>query len=374
MINIPFGNLSKQYITYKEEIDTILQEVLNKGNFILGENVAKFEKEFAAYCGCNFAVGVGSGTEALHLALLACGVGAGDKVITVANTAVPTISAIRFAQAVPVFVDIDEETYNINPKLIERKISKRTKAILPVHLYGNPCNMAEILKIAKSNNLKVIEDCAQAHGAEFQDKKVGGFGDAGCFSFYPSKNMGAYGDAGIVVTNQDDIARNLKLLRNYGQEERYSSVIEGFNSRLDEIQAALLRFKLKKLDEWNKIRISISKKYTDSFKDLDIICPKSNVESKHVYHLYVIRIKNREDFISYLGRNGIKSLIHYPIPIHLQPAYRELGIKKDILPITEKISEEVVSIPIYPELAEREVDYIIGRITEYFRLFKNYKN
>ena len=374
MINIPFGNLSKQYITYKEEIDTILQEVLNKGNFILGENVAKFEKEFAAYCGCNFAVGVGSGTEALHLALLACGVGAGDKVITVANTAVPTISAIRFAQAVPVFVDIDEETYNINPKLIERKISKRTKAILPVHLYGNPCNMAEILKIAKSNNLKVIEDCAQAHGAEFKGKKVGGFGDAGCFSFYPSKNIGAYGDAGIVVTNKEDIARNLKLLRNYGQENRYLSIIEGFNSRLDEIQAALLRFKLKKLDEWNKIRISISKKYTDSFKDLDIICPKSNVESKHVYHLYVIRIKNREDFISYLGRNGIKSLIHYPIPIHLQPAYRELGIKKDTLPITENISEEVVSIPIYPELAEREVDYIIGRITEYFRLFKNYKN
>lgn len=367
MINIPFGNLSRQYKVYKEEIDAILQEVLNNGNFILGENVKKFEEEFATYCGCNFAVGVGSGTEALHLALLACKIGNNDEVITVANTATPTISAIRFAQATPVFVDVDEETYNINPKLIKKKINKRTRAIIPVHLYGNPCNMTEILKVAKSNNLKVIEDCAQAHGAEFQGKKVGGFGDAGCFSFYPSKNMGAYGDAGIVVTNQDDIARNLKLLRNYGQEERCSSVIEGFNSRLDEIQAALLRFKLKKLDKWNKKRISISNKYMDSFKDLDVICPKSYVESKHVYHLYVLRIKNREDFINYLGQNGIKSLIHYPIPIHLQPAYRKLVIKKDTLPITENISEEVVSIPIYPELIEREVDYIVKRITEYFR-------
>jgi dTDP-4-amino-4,6-dideoxygalactose transaminase len=367
MINIQFGNLSRQYEVYKKEIDTILQEVLNKGNFILGENVAKFEKEFAAYLGCNFAVGVGSGTEALHLALLACDIGAGDEVITVANTAVPTISAIRFAQAIPVFVDIDEETYNINPKLIEKKINKRTKAILPVHLYGNPCNMAEILDIARSNNLKVIEDCAQAHGAEFMGKKVGGFGNAGCFSFYPSKNMGAYGDAGIVVTNNEDIARNLKLLRNYGQEDRYSSIIEGFNSRLDEIQAALLRFKLKKLDEWNKIRLTISKKYTDNFKELDIICPKPGDGSLYAYYLYVIRIKNRKYFMEYLDRNGIKSLIHYPIPIHLQEAYKKLNYPIGSLPVTERVSKEIVSIPIYPELEEKEINYIIAKIINYFK-------
>lgn len=374
MINIPFINLSRRYKRYKKEIDFAIQSVLDSGHFIEGENVRNFEIEFSRYCDLKYGIGVGSGTEALHLALLACGVTSGDEVITVANISMPTVSAISFAGAEPVFVDIDENSFNIDVDLIEEKITEKTKVILPVHLYGNPCKMDNILKIADKYNIKVIEDCAQAHGARYKDKKVGSFGDLGCFSFYPTKNLGAYGDGGMIVTNSEELEYRLRLLKNYGEERKYFNVIKGFNSRLDEIQASILRFKLKKLDEWNKIRINIAEKYTDNFKNLPIICPQVRHDDLHVFHLFVIRVKNRKKFMDYLSRNSIDSIIHYPIPIHLQPAYRELGIKKDILPITEKISEEVVSIPIYPELEKREVDHIIGRITEYFRLFKNYKN
>lgn len=366
MISIPFVNLQRQYKKNKKEIDDVIQGVLSKGNFILGENVKKFEEEFAEYCGTKFAVGVGSGTEAIHLALTACGIGNGDEVITVSNTAVPTASAITSANAVPVFVDIDEFSYNINPGLIEEKISNKTKAIIPVHLYGNPCDMEEILKLAKKYNLKIVEDCAQAHGAEYKGRRVGSFGDAGCFSFYPSKNLGAYGDSGIVVTNDAELNHKLKLLRNYGQEKRYFSTIKGFNSRLDEIQAAILRFKLKKLDMWNESRIKIAKKYTDCFSGLNVICPKFDNNNKHIFHLYVVRIKDRDNFINYLEKNSIDVLIHYPIPIHLQHAYKELNVKEGSLPVTEKVSKEIVSIPVYPELEKQEVDYIISKIKEYF--------
>jgi len=365
MILIPFGNLQRQYQKYKEEINAVIQDVLNNGNFILGENVKRFEEEFAEYCGVKFGVGVGSGTEAIHLALIACGINNGDEVITVSNTAVPTVSAISAANAVPVFVDIDEFSYNINPKLIEKKISRKTKAIILVHLYGNPCNMNEILKLAEKYTLKVVEDCAHAHGAEYKDRKVGTFGDVGCFSFYPSKNLGAYGDGGMVITNDAELNYKLRLLRNYGQEKRYFSIVKGFNSRLDEIQAAILRFKLKKLDIWNELRIKIARKYTDSFSGLDIICPKLDNDSKHVFHLYVIRVKYRDNFINYLTKSGIGVFIHYPIPVHLQQAYRELCVKEGSLPVTERVSKEIASIPIYPELEEQEVDYIISKVKEY---------
>jgi dTDP-4-amino-4,6-dideoxygalactose transaminase len=371
---IPFGDLSRQYEQYKDEIDAVVQEVFKKGNFILGENVSLFEKEFSSYCGCKYGIGVGSGTEALHLALLACGVGQGDEVITVSNTAVPTVSAIRFSGANPVFVDIEEDTYNINPGLIEQKITSKTKAIMPVHLYGNPCNMERICEIAAKNGIKVIEDCAQSHGALFNCKKTGSFGDAGCFSFYPSKNLGAFGDGGMVVTNNAEINRKLRLLRNYGQEDRYYSITEGFNSRLDEIQAAILRFKFKLFDGWNERRTDIANRYNKAFINTGIICPVSKDPAngspgffKHVYHLYVIRVKDRQDFMDYMEKNGVKTLIHYPYPIHLQKAYAGLGFETGSLPVAEKLAPEIVSLPIYPELKDSEVDYIIKTVLKFFQ-------
>jgi dTDP-4-amino-4,6-dideoxygalactose transaminase len=370
---IPFGDLSRQYEQYKDEIDTVVQEVFKKGNFILGENVSLFEEEFSSYCGCKYGIGVGSGTEALHLALLACGVGQGDEVITVSNTAVPTVSAIRFAGADPVFADIEEDTYNINPELIEEKITSKTKAIMPVHLYGNPCNMERICEITAKHGIKVIEDCAQSHGALFNGKKAGSFGDAGCYSFYPSKNLGAFGDGGMVVTNSAEINRNVRLLRNYGQENRYYSITEGFNSRLDEIQASMLRFKLKLLDGWNERRTDIANRYNKAFVSAGIICPVNmDLENgspglfKHAYHLYVIRVKNRQDFMDHMEKNGVKTLIHYPYPIHLQKAYTHLGFESGSLPVTEELAPEIVSLPIYPELKENEVEYIIKTVVNFF--------
>ena len=365
MINIPFGNLARQYKTYKHEIDDSIDNVLKSGNFILGENVNKFEIEFSSYCGTKYGIGVGSGTEALHIALIACGVKNGDEVITVANTAIPTASAISSAGASPVFIDIEEDSYNIDVDLIEEKITKKTKVIIPVHLYGNPCKMDKIIALADKYRLKVIEDCAQAHGSEYKGEKIGTFGDLGCFSFYPSKNLGAYGDGGMVISDNKELADKVRLLRNYGQEKRYYNIIKGFNSRLDEIQASILRFKLGKLDEWNNKRIALAKKYTDSFKNLDLITPSVSNGSKHVFHLFVIRVKNRKKLIAFLKSNGITVLIHYPIPIHLQPAYKELN--NITLPVTERISEEIISVPIYPELEENEVDHVINKIGEFYR-------
>lgn len=378
ILNIPFGNLSRQYIAYQKEIDEAVKGVLEKGSFILGENVLKFEEEFSRYCGCRYGVGVASGTDAIMLALIAVGVKQGDEVITVANTAVPTVAAVRAIGATPVFVDIDKDTYNIAPELIKPKITKKTKVILPVHLYGNPCQMDRILEIANYYNLKVVEDCAQAHGAVFKNKKVGSFGHAGCFSFYPSKNLGAFGDGGIVITNSEEIYEKLKLLRNYGQKNRYFSIIEGYNSRLDEIQAAILRFKLTKLDEWNKRRRKIASIYNENFKKINnvsnkkhdrkhdiIFCPEEINNGFHVFHLYVIRIENRDLFMSFLEKRGIQTLIHYPYPIHLQDSYKFLGYKNGDLPVTESIANQIVSLPIYPELKDDEVEYIVNTVTKY---------
>jgi len=361
-MQIPFGDLSRQYKKYRKEIDEITRDVLSRGVFILGENVRNFEAEFARYCGCRYGIGVGSGTEALHLALLACGIKNGDEVITVANTAIPTVSAIRFAGGVPVFADIDEYSYNIDPAKIEEKITRKTKFIMPVHLYGNPCRMDEILEIAKRYGLKIIEDCAQAHGSAYRGKKAGSFGDAGAFSFYPSKNLGAFGDGGMVITDDEEIARKMMLLRNYGQKDRYFSVMEGYNSRLDELQAAILRFKLRHLDESNIRRMKIAHHYNESFKGLDMICPLPQKDSTHVYHLYVMRVKNRKSFMDYLAGCGISALIHYPYGAHLQDGYRYLGYREGSLPVTEMVCSQIVSIPIFPELEEKEISYIIAKI------------
>ena len=365
-MKVPFGDLSRQYKKYKEEFDSIISGVFAKGSFILGENVTRFETNFSNFLGAKHAIGVGSATEALFLALKAIGIKNGDEVITVANTAVPTVSAIDFAGAKPVFVDIGESSYNVNPSRIENRITLKTKAIIPVHLYGNPCDMDQIMEIAQKYDLKVIEDCAQAHGAGRNGKKVGTFGDFGAFSFYPSKNLGANGDAGMVVTNNSELAEKVRLLRNYGFEDRYKSIIRGFNSRLDEIQAALLDFKLTKLDEWNLRRKQISNMYIKGLEGLPIILPSSVTENKHVFHLFVVRVKQREKFMKFLSDEGISTVIHYPIPIHLQPAYKYLNYKKGILPVTEKLAEEIVSLPIFPDLEDNEVEYAIKSIKKFF--------
>jgi len=367
-MKIPFIDLSRQYRAYKSDFDRITSEVFEKGSFIFGENGTAFEQEFSEYIGTGYGIGVGSGTEALHIALLACGIKRSDEVITVANTAVPTVSAIDFAGAVPVFVDIDD-SFNINPELIEKKITDKTKAIIPVHLFGNPCNMALICSVAKKHGLKIIEDCAQAHGAEFNGRKTGTFGDAGCFSFYPSKNLGANGDGGIILTNDEEIAGKAKLLRYYGFKDRYNSVMRGFNSRLDEIQAALLRFKLLKLELWTQRRIQIAEKYTKGLAGLPIRLPSATKGSRHVFHLFVIQLESRDvrdRLMKYLLEKEITTLIHYPIAIHLQPAYKYLGYKEGSLPVTENAVDTIMSLPIFPEMEEAEQEYVIENIRSFF--------
>ena len=363
---IPISDTKKQYLSIKKEIDEAIQDVLNKSWFILGENVAAFEKEFATYLGAKYAVGVSSGTEAIHLALRACGIQNGDEVITVSNTTVPTVCGITSAGAIPVFVDIDSETYNMDPGQIENIISPRTKAILPVHLYGQAADMDPILKVAKKHNLKVVEDACQAHGAEYKAKKAGTLGNAGCFSFYPSKNLGAYGDGGMVVTNDKDTAGKLYLLRNYGQKERYHHHLKGFNSRLDEIQAAILRVKLKYLDTWNDKRRNLAKLYNSLLQTI-VNTPIEKDYAKHIYHLYVVRTKNRDGLQKYLKGKEIGTNIHYPIPIHLQEAYKDLDYKAGSFPIVEDYSSQILSIPLFPELTDEEINCVAKTI-------KNFKN
>jgi dTDP-4-amino-4,6-dideoxygalactose transaminase len=313
---------------------------------------------------------VGSGTEALHLALIACGIQNGDEVITVANTCVPTISAISFAGAAPVFVDIDEATFTIDPALIEERITPKTKAIIPVHLYGQCADMDAILAIAQKHNLFIIEDCAQAHGSMYKGRMAGTMGHAGAFSFYPSKNLGALGDGGLVLTNDESLAQKVTKLRNYGQEKRYYHSIKGFNSRLDELQAAILTAKLPYLDGWNQRRREIAKRYNAAFAPLGIACPlevSTEVGDRyHVYHLYVLRVPQRDRFQYLLATAGINTMIHYPVPVHLQESYQEYQSQSRYLSITEKLAHEIVSLPIYPELTDQEVDYIITRVSEVY--------
>ena len=367
MIKIPFLDLSKQYLGLKEEIEQAVFRVLSSGNYILGEELKAFEREFAEYCNAKYGVGVGSGTEAIHLTLLACGVKPGDDVITVPNTAVPTISAISFANANPVFVDIDPETYTMSPEGLEeqlKKSSKKPKVVIPVHLYGQPADMGPILEIARKYNLKVIEDACQAHGAEYKGKKVGSLGDVGCFSFYPTKNLGAYGDGGMATTNNSEIASTLNMLRNYGEEKKYVNKIKGFNSRLDEIQAAVLRVKLKKLDQWNDMRRKNADIYNSSLKN-GIITPVEKEYSKHVFHLYVIRTQNGYEMKEWLKNKGILSSIHYPFPVHFQDAYKDLCYNKNDFPVAEKYSLEILSLPIFPELKEEQVAYVCEAVNKF---------
>ena len=317
---IPSVDLKRQYESIKPEIDGAIAQVFSDSWFILGKQGESFETEFSGYLGARYAIGVGSGTEALHLALVAAGVDRGDEVITVPNSAAFTASAISFANATPVFVDIDKDHYTMDPSLIEKAITPRTKAIIPVHLFGQSADMDPILAIAKKHRLKVIEDACQAHGAEYKGKKVGTIGDAGCFSFYPSKNLGCYGDGGMIVTDNAEMANRLKLLRNGGQEKRYYHLIKGFNSRLDEIHAAVLRVKLKHLNRWNAQRAALARIYDEKITNPLIIKPITAGYGKPVHHLYIIRTRSRNALQEHLTARGVQTLIHYPIPIHRQDA------------------------------------------------------
>ena len=358
---IPFGDLKRNYFSIKEEIDSSVFKTLNSGWFILGEEGKSFEGEFSEYCGKKYGIGVGNGTDAISLSLKAYGIKPGDEVITVPNTAIPTISAIIAVNAKPVFVDIKED-FLINPEKIEQVITEKTKAILPVHLYGQSCDMDPIIKIAEKHNLKIIEDCAQAHGAEYKGKKVP-ISETGCFSFYPSKNLGAYGDAGMIVTDSEEIQKKLIMLRNYGQIDRYHAELNGYNSRLNEIQAAILRVKLKHLDEDNKKRRKTASFYNSLIKD-KVKTPIENPDCKHVYHLYVIKHSQRDSLIEQLKQKEIFTGIHYPIPLHLQKAYQFLGYKEGDFPNTEKLSKEILSLPIFPELKQEEIQEVAKAISE----------
>jgi len=369
---IPFVNLKVQYDSIKDEIDNAIQNVLNNTSFIMGEELKKFEVEFARFCNVKYAIGVANGSDALILVLRACDIGEGDEVITVPHTFIATTEAITHVGSKIVFVDIDPKTYTIDVSKIEEKITEKTKAIIPVHLYGQSTDMEPIMELAKKYNLKVIEDAAQAHGSEYKGKKVGSIGDAGCFSFYPGKNLGAYGDAGMVVTNNEEIAEKIKLLRNHGRiTKKYEHEIEGYSSRLDNLQAAILRVKLRHLNKWNDKRRNNAKKYNELLSNMNgIITPYEADYAKHVYHLYVIRVeKERDKLREEFKSKGIVTGIHYPIPLHLQPAYKYLGYKRGDFPVTEEASQEIISLPMFVELDDEQIEKIVKLI----KILKNNK-
>jgi len=362
---IPLVDLKAQYNSMKGEIDAAINLTLDSSSFIRGEALKNFEKEFASYCNSRHCIGVSSGTSALSIALRAAGIKKGDEVITSPHTFIATAEAAAELNAKVRFADIDGETYTIDPHKIKEEISKKTKAIIPVHLYGQPADMSHINEIAEENNLVVIEDCAQAHGAEYKGKKVP-VNKIGCFSFYPSKNLGAYGDAGAIITNDDAIKEKAEMLVNHGRrkEEKYTHEIIGFNNGLDTLQASILRAKLKHLDEWISKRRDNAKLYNDLLGD-EVVVPKEAEYSKHVYHLYVVRVKNRDKLMSFLKEKRISTGIHYPLPLHLQPALQSLDYKKRSFPITETISKEVLSLPMFPELNREYIEYISGEVKKF---------
>jgi dTDP-4-amino-4,6-dideoxygalactose transaminase len=366
-MTIPLVDLKAQYDLIKDEIDAAIHRVVQSGRFILGPEVKAFEDEMAAYCSTKYAVGVASGTDALHLALLACGIKPGDEVITTPFTFIATAESIAKCGATPVFADIDPITYNIDPSQIESKITNKTMAILPVHLYGQPAAMERILDIAKKHNLKAIEDCAQALGAEYKGKKVGSLGDAGCLSFFPSKNLGAYGDGGMVVTNAPEIAETVRILRVHGSKTSYQHVMHGFNSRLDALQAAILRVKLKHLDRWNELRRNKAALYTRLLSQVDGVEPpyfEKNCISSCNY--YTVRIKgsrlNRDEMRKHLESKDIQTMVYYPLSLHLQEVYKYLKHKSGDFPHSEQAQEQVLTLPMYPELSEDQIELVVQSV------------
>ncbi len=362
---IPQANPHAQYASHRAEIDQAIARVLDKGRYILGEEAAAFEREFATYIGVHFGIGVGSGTEALHLALRACGIGPGDEVITVSHTAVATVSAIELCGARPVLVDIDPRSFTLDPNQLETAITPATRAIIPVHLYGQSADLGPILSIARQHDVRVIEDCAQAHGAVYRGRHTGAWGDIACFSFYPTKNLGAIGDGGFVATQDAQLAENARLLREYGWRERYVSDMAGWNTRLDELQAAILRIKLRTLDADNARRRHLAALYDELLTASPVAPPQAMSYGEHVYHLYVVQSARRDELQAFLKGRDIGTLIHYPLPVHLQPAYR--GRLGDVgsLPETERAANQVLSLPMFPELSEIKVQQVAEAIREF---------
>lgn len=358
------GNPRAQYEAHRAAIDVAISRVLESGRYILGEEVASFEREFANYIGVHHAVGVGSGTEGLHLALAACGIGEGDEVITVAHTAVATVAAIELTGATPVFVDIEPDYFTLDPERFEPAITSKTKAIIPVHLYGQPADLEAITSIARRYGIRVIEDCAQAHGATYRERRAGAWGDIGCFSFYPTKNLGAIGDAGAITTNDRELADKVRCLREYGWVERNVSSVPGWNSRLDELQAAILRAKLRFLDAENDRRREMAALYDELLIDADLVLPRRRADTRHVFHLYVVRSEARDELMVRLRANGVDAAIHYPVPVHLQPAYRG-RISAHELTNTERVASEILSLPIYPGLTDADIEKVAAACERY---------
>jgi dTDP-4-amino-4,6-dideoxygalactose transaminase len=362
---VPFLDLRAAYEELKEEIDEAVARVLGSGYYLLGKEVEALEEEFAEHLNVEYCVGVGNGLDALHLALRALGVGQGDEVLVPSNTYIATWLAVSYAGAVPVPVEPDERTYNIDPEKLEAAITDRTRAIIPVHLYGQPADMDPILEVARKHNLWVLEDAAQAHGACYKGKRVGGLGDIAGWSFYPGKNLGAFGDGGAVTTNNGELADRVRVLRNYGSRTKYFNEVRGFNSRLDEIQAAVLRVKLKHLDEWNRRRRNIAELYRRELEGCNLILPYVPEWAEPAYHLFVVRSGQRDALQQYLETQGIGTLIHYPVPPHLQQAYCEIGLAAGTLPISERIHREVLSLPIGPHVTEAQVETVTRAVCQF---------
>jgi dTDP-4-amino-4,6-dideoxygalactose transaminase len=360
---IQLVDLKAQYDTIRDEITEAIQSVIDSSAFVGGNAVREFEREFAAYCDVKACVGVGNGTDAIYLVLRALGVGAGDEVITVAHTFIATSEAISMTGARPVFVDIKEDTMLMDPALLEAAITPQTKAIVPVHLYGQPCEMDAIMEIAERHGLKVIEDAAQAHGARWRGRRVGSMGDAACFSFYPGKNLGAFGDAGAVVSNDEELIERVRMFANHGRLEKYTHKMEGVNSRLDGLQAAILRVKLCHLDDWNESRRRHADFYFEALTGGDLQMPVVHEHAEPVWHLFVVRVSDRAGLQTALKQDGIATGVHYPVPLQQQPAYEDFGIARDSLPVTELVAGRVVSLPMYPELSSAQLETIVNAIS-----------
>lgn len=361
--NIPLVGLFDQYQTIKSEIDAAIQNVITSSAFVGGDEVRRFETEFAAYCEARACVGVGNGTDALYLTLRALGIGPGDEVITVAHTFIATSEAISMTGAKAVFIDVTEDTMLMDPALIDAAITPKTKAIVPVHLYGQSCDMDAIMEIARKHDLKVVEDAAQAHGGRWRGQRVGSIGDAATFSFYPGKNLGAFGDAGAVVSQDEGLIERIRMLANHGRLEKYTHKMEGVNSRLDGMQAAILRVKLRHLDEWNAKRRAHADFYLESLSASEFRPPAVHPNAEPVWHLFVVRLADREALQKKLKDEGIATGIHYPVPLHIQPAYQERQIPLGSLPVTERVASQVVSLPMYPELSQAQLESIVNAMT-----------
>ena len=364
--SVPYLDLPAQISGIRSEVDAAIKNVIDKCAFCLGPEVTAFEKEFAAWCGMKHAVAVNSGTSALHLAMKVLGVKAGDEVITTPFTFVATSWAISYVGARPVYVDIDDATFNIDPRLVAKAVTSRTKAMIPVHLYGQPCDIDALMDIAKKNDFPVVEDCAQSHGAEYKGKKAGSFGAVSCYSFYPGKNLGAFGEGGMFVTNDESLAEHARVLRDHGSRVRYFHDEVGFNYRMEGMQAAVLRVKLRHIDDWTDKRRKVAAKYHQMLAGLPLKLPKEAPYAKSVYHLYVIRSDRRDALKKHLDQKGVGNGLHYPVPLHMQKCYANLGYKEGDFPVAERAGRECISLPVFPEMTDEQIEYVAGNVAGFF--------